>query len=135
MFRPSKAPDSSFIKTCALLDSASSASLVSEKLAKMLNLPRSSQSTHISGVAGLMKSSPIQSITTFSIVTSHPPGEDIEITAIVVPRVTCDLPLKTVTFDLSWKHLSDIQLADPDFGLPGRVDLLLGVEVFAAVML
>ena len=101
----------------------------------MLNLPRSSQSTHISGVAGLMKSSPIQSITTFSIVTSYPPGEDIEITATVVPRVTCALPLKPVTFDLSWKHLSDIQLADPDFGLPGRVDLLLGVEVFAAVML
>lgn len=98
----------------------------------MLNLPRSSQSMYISGVAGLMKSSPIQPITTFSIITSHPPGEDI---VIVVPRVTCDLPLKPVTFDLSWKHLSDVQLADPDYGLPGRVDLLLGVEVFAAVML
>ena len=106
--------------------------IVSEELAQMLNLPRSSQSMHISGVPGLTKSSPIQSITTFGIVTSHPPGEDIEITAIVVPRVTYDLPLKPVTSDLSWKHLSDVQLADPDFGLPGRVDLLLGVEVFAS---
>ena len=87
-----KAPDGSFVKACALLDSASSASFISEKLAQMQNLPRSSQSTHISEVASLIKSSPIQSITTFSIVTSHSPGEDIEIITIVVPRVTYDLP-------------------------------------------
>ena len=36
--------------------------------------------------------------------------------------VTCDLP---VSFDLSWNWL-----ADPDLASPGRVDILLGVEVF-----
>jgi hypothetical protein len=31
--------------------------------------------------------------------------------------------------------LSDVTLADPNFGLPSRIDLLLGVDVFTAVIL
>ncbi len=42
-------------------------------------------------------------------------------------RVTCELPLP---FDRRWSHLSGLQLADSKFGRPGRIDLLLGVEVF-----
>ena len=55
--------------------------------------------------------------------------------AIVVPRVTCDLPVHLITFSPSWTHLYDIPLADPDFGCPGRVDILLGVDVFTAALL
>ena len=52
-----------------------------------------------------------------------------------MPRVTSDLPLQYVPADQKWSHLSGIQLSDPDFGKPGRIDLLLGVEVFAEVVL
>ena len=31
--------------------------------------------------------------------------------------------------------MSGLQLADPEFGKPGRVDLLLGVDVFTEVMM
>jgi hypothetical protein len=31
--------------------------------------------------------------------------------------------------------LSDIPLADPDFGRPGRIDILLGVDVFVETLL
>ena len=82
-----------------------------------------------------MKSSPPQSIANFSINTSNPPGERIDLTAVVVPRVVCELPLQPIPFDLTWNHLSDISLADPDFATPSKVDLLLGVEVFVAVLL
>ena len=52
----------------------------------------------------------------------------------MVPRVTCNLPLHLVPFNLEWKRLADIPLADPDFGRPGRIDLLLGVDVFVEVL-
>ncbi len=52
------APDGSTVKARALLDSASSASFVSERLAQSLCLPRSPLSARISGVAGLMHKSP-----------------------------------------------------------------------------
>ena len=34
----------------------------------------------------------------------------------------------------SWEHLKDVELADPQFGIPGRIDILLGIEVFASVL-
>ena len=37
-------------------------------------------------------------------------------------------------FDLGWMHLVDLPLADPDYGRPGRIDILLGVDVFMEVL-
>ncbi len=49
--------------------------------------------------------------------------------------MTCDLPISPVPFDWSWSHLTNIPLADPAFGQPGRIDILLGVDVFVDVLL
>ena len=51
-----------------------------------------------------------------------------------MPRVTCDLPLHPVSFNQSWNNLEDLPLADPDFGRRGRIDLLLGVDVFVGTL-
>ena len=59
----------------------------------------------------------------------------MDLTAIIVPKVTCDLPLYPVPFSSSWNHFSDIPLADATFGQPGHIDLLLGVDVFVDVLL
>ena len=40
-----------------------------------------------------------------------------------------------IPLDLNWDHLNDIPLADPDFATPFRIDVLLGVEIFVAVLL
>ena len=77
----------------------------------------------------------MQSIASFNIASLHSPSNKIGITAVVVPCVICDLPLHPIPFDLKWNHLSGIQLADPKFGLSGRVDILLGVEVLIQVMM
>ena len=54
---------------------------------------------------------------------------------IVVPKVTCDLPFSPIPFKAEWSHLSDLELADPGFGRPGRIDILLGIDVFVVVLL
>ena len=33
-----------------------------------------------------------------------------------------------------WRHLKDIQLADPDYNTPGRSDIFLGVETFVEII-
>ena len=120
------APNGSSVTASALLDSASSASFMSERLSKF-SFPQSQQNTKISGVAGVWHSSPLQAIANFSISPVSDPAIRFSVTAIVVPRVTCNLPLIPIPFDLKWTHLNDLPLADPDFGRPGRVDMLLGV--------
>ena len=123
------------IEARAILDSASSASFISERLARCLCLPRSRQSTAITGVAGLSQRSHTSSVTCFSVSGVRSPHQVVKVTAVVVPRVTCDLPIHPIKFESSWTHLSNIELADPDFGSPGRIDVLLGIDVFVEVLL
>ena len=127
-------PNGSSSEARAILDSASSASFISDHLAGILNLPRSSQNTHITGIAGLSHKSPTQNITNFVVSLSRSPSPRIQVSAIIVPEVTCDLPLHSVPFDLKWDYLSHLQLADPDFGRSGRIDVLLGIDIFTNVM-
>ena len=35
----------------------------------------------------------------------------------------------SATTSKKWKHLTDLQLADPTFGKPGGIDILLGVDI------
>ena len=51
--------------------------------------------------------------------------------ASVVPKVTADLPTIPVSPVTQRKHLSGLELADPDYGTPARVDILLGGDVFS----
>ena len=62
-------------------------------------------------------------------------GKTMAVEAVVLPQVTTNLPSCLVPFNHKWKHLSNIRLADPDFGTPGSVDLLLGADVFSRTML
>ena len=129
-----EAPDGSSVEARALLDKGSSASFVSTRLAQSSRLPRSHQSVRISGVAGLACNSSSRHIATFNVSSLHSPHRKLNMSAVIVPRVTCDLPLHPTPLDRKWDHLARIQLADPGFGDPGRIDLLLGVKVFAEVM-
>ena len=49
--------------------------------------------------------------------------------------MTCDLPLQPVCNSSRWNHLLNLSLADPDFGIPGRIDSLLGADMYADVLL
>ena len=57
------------------------------------------------------------------------------VTAVIVSRVTSDLPLQPIPLNQTWSYLAGLQLADPNFGSPGKIDLLLGVEIFADAVL
>ena len=127
-------PDGSSVEARALLDNASSASFVSERLVQSLSLPRFNQHVRVSGIGGISQRAPIQSISSFEISAVGPNKRKMGISAVIVPKVTCDLPLAPVPFKSNWKHISDLPLADPGFGQPGRIDLLLGVDVFIDVL-
>ena len=34
-----------------------------------------------------------------------------------------------------WEHLANVSLADPDFGMPGRIEVLLGIDVYIGALL
>ena len=87
----------------------------------------------ISGITGFSHNSPLQAVGSLSISAVQIPSKKFKMTAIVVPCVMCDLPLHPIPFDLKWRQLEGIPLVDPDFGLPGKIDILLRVDIFVDV--
>ena len=92
-------PDGLTTQARALLDSASSTSFVSERLVQRLRLPRRSQLAHIAGIGGVSHRTLSQSVVHFAITHSAARGKTFNIQAIVLPRVTSELPLRPVIFD------------------------------------
>ena len=108
-----ESPKGFSIEARGILDSASSASFVSERLTQTLRLKRSNCNAKISGIAGISHPSSTQSIASFIIAPIHSPNKKMNLSAIVVPHVTCDLPVVPIPLDPSWSHISNLRLADP----------------------
>ena len=49
---------------------------------------------------------------------------------MVIPTVTTNVSYTSVPLNNNWKHISNFQLADPDFGTPRNIDLIPGANVF-----
>ena len=55
--------------------------------------------------------------------------------AIVVPKVTCELPLTGANHLKDLVLFKDLELADPLFYKPGKIDVLLGCNVYQDLLL
>jgi len=89
----------------------------------------------ISGIGGNLSPLSPRGAVDFRITSLKSGGRRFPVQAIVLRKVTSDLPSSPTPLNDKWKHLSGLELADPDFGTPGTIDLLLGTEVFGQVVL
>ena len=55
--------------------------------------------------------------------------------AVLVDQASNEPPLKSVPGAQNWELIKDLKLADPSFFQPGRIDAILGTDVFKYVML
>ncbi|XP_061391738.1 uncharacterized protein LOC133327189 [Musca vetustissima] len=117
-------------KIRALIDPCSDDTFISSRIQKMLKLPTSSVSADISGLGGghLTNCSKIAYV---SISSTKNDSFSMELEAFVVPEVTGNIPLETVCIG----ELPDLDLADQKFYQSGPVDMLLGGNVYPAILL
>ena len=113
----------------AFIDGGSSVTLVTNKLKKALALKPSGGSLSIDGVAGFVGETqhPIVNLT---ISSNYDKSWERNISAIAMPKVIRDLPLKDASVVKNMPHLQGIVLADPLYHKIGPVDILLGLNVF-----
>ncbi|XP_046142128.1 uncharacterized protein LOC123987879 [Osmia bicornis bicornis] len=111
----------------ALLDPGSESSFVSEKVAQSLQLQRKSVRVLLTGYqeksVGMAKHE-------VSVELTSCADSDFRITlnALVTRKVTSPTPSHPVE-DHPWIHTRELPLADPEFRLARRVDVLLGADV------
>lgn len=116
----------------ALIDPGSQASFVSERATQLLKLKRKPAQGRVIGVGSTETN--ISHMVQLEILSRHDEGFSLNINAYVLAgHLTSKLPSKTINAQ-PWPHLSKLNLADPEFFTPGKIDLLLGVEVYTEIL-
>ncbi|XP_065075911.1 uncharacterized protein LOC135699568 [Ochlerotatus camptorhynchus] len=109
-----------------LLDTGSQPNAISERLCQQLHLNRRSVNVPIAGVDGTVTNAKHE---VTAEVRSRVSDFREVIDFLVLRKVTSDTP--SVPFNASELKLpNDLPLADPDFGTPRRVDMIIGAAHF-----
>ncbi|XP_075150683.1 uncharacterized protein LOC142224783 [Haematobia irritans] len=117
----------------ALIDSGSQGSFISERIFNILKLPFQAIEAEIAGLNGVTTAK-ASKLATFSISPRFDSNLEVSITALVVPRLSGDLPTTSVNPSIL-VDFPNMQLADPQFYESNRIDLLIGVDLFNNIML
>ena len=118
----------------ALLDTGATLSLISTKAMKSLGLTKQGTSVFIKGVDSV-KNSPARPIVSVRVSSLCRKDWSQQVNVAVTPEVTPDLPLQGASSIRDLPHIQGLQLADPHFDQPGRVDLLLGEDSMSDILL
>ncbi|XP_011883957.1 PREDICTED: uncharacterized protein LOC105571095 [Vollenhovia emeryi] len=116
----------------ALVDQGSEITLITERLAQSLRLPRIKSSISLVGV-GAQRSNKTKGQVSFKIKPHFPSNSEYFVSAHILPRLTGSL-LSMQTETVTWPHLQDLRLADKDFTSPEHIDLILGADVYAQIL-
>ncbi|XP_071577990.1 uncharacterized protein [Temnothorax nylanderi] len=112
----------------ALVDQGTESSLVSESLVQRLKLLRSPTSVAVFGVGG-KRTGRARGRVALDI-SPRDGGPSILVLALILPRLT----FYGGGVSATWPHLHGLELADPDFSASDPVEMLLGADVFAAIL-
>ena len=128
------APGGQTIQARALIDPGATLSLVSNKVTQQLQLPLSKARIAFTGVQGTpCKTSNHLTDLVLSPVQGGQPR--VTVTAAVVTKVTDNLPAQELPAVKELPHLQGLELADPRFHIPARIDLLIGAEVYPRLLM
>lgn len=117
----------------ALIDQGSQATFITTSAKNLLNLPSTSVEIPIIGI-GNNPAEKIRQLAPIKIQSLVDKSFTIEINALVMSTITKVRPPERASY-ASWSHLNGITLADPTCCKPGKIDLLLGADVFSQIIL
>lgn len=115
----------------ALLDQGSQASFVTEATAQLLGLKRTPVNAWVSGLGdGDLR---IKHLVLVQVESRHNPCLSIQVEAYVLSSFTAMLPASNINKPV-WPDIENVPLADPEYTSPGRIDILLGAEVYSKAL-
>jgi len=110
----------------ALLDSGSQSNFITEDMAQTLSIKREKVNCSVSGIQ--LSSHTARTAITIKL-TSRFNDYQSEINCLVLSKLTSNIPIKSINLH-NLKIPEGIELADPLFTQPQKIDLILGAGVF-----
>ena len=113
----------------ALLDSGSTLSICTDQLARQLRLHKTGKQVAIRGIKS-KDSSKLHPMRRVTLASEHQPEWRAEIKLASMPEVIRELPLQHAPGIRDLHHLRQLKLADEHFDRPGKIELLLGQNIY-----
>ncbi|XP_053611107.1 uncharacterized protein LOC128675613 [Plodia interpunctella] len=117
----------------ALVDQGSQGSFISEAAAQLLKLNRTPVTGKISGISNTSVVT-TKSMVTLTVHSTKDQASTFKVNAYVLKKLTSLLPSREFPQD-TWPSSKQLDLADPNFHKPGSIDVLLGADVHAYILL
>ena len=121
------------VKARALIDSGASLSLLSHKVAQTLGLPMHPSNLQLTGVSGLL-SKPVKFFTSLTLSPLLNRDKKIPCNPAVVQQVTANIPGEKMEPVHDLPHLLGLHLADAQYNIPDKIDILLGADMAPSIM-
>lgn len=120
----------------SLIDQGSQASFVTESAVQLMGLKKISTNGSVSGIGGDQHQSmiSIDSMVFIKVKSRVDPSYTVTVKAYVLKKLTSLLPEKKVVANV-FASISSLELADPSFDIPNKIDLLLGAEIYGQILL
>lgn len=121
-----------YIELRTLIDQGSTTSFISEDAIQRLKLPRTRNSTEVTGI-GASKAGKIHGCASICIKPRYPSTFEVPVDALILEKLT--------TYDANsnddtkWDHLQGLILADPTYYKSGAIDMIIGADIFATIVL
>lgn len=128
-----KASNGDYIVLRAMFDQGSQGTFITEEAAQLLKLKRIKINAEVDGFAET-KSTKSTSMIKIEVESMTNANFKTNIETLVVKKITKPLPQEPVNID-SWEHLKNIELADPKFNIPAKVDISIGSDSFGEFVL
>ena len=126
-------PNGEELEARALIDSGAGISLVTNKVATLLNLPLEPTRTRLAVAQGKV-TEPLKYITTLQISPRHNRGLKLSCTPAVAGTVTAIIPPQPISSSVTdMVHLIGLHLADTTYNVPGNIDIILGTDMIPSI--
>nr|XP_041632294.1 uncharacterized protein LOC121502657 [Drosophila kikkawai] len=110
-----------------LLDTGSTITMVSESFIQRIGISRSHARISVVGL-GASPAGVSRGRATFTLL-SRTTTASVEVTGLIMSSLTSLLPAQQVKSSSSiWNKIRRLPLADPTFGAPGKIDVILGAD-------
>lgn len=116
----------------ALCDSGSQITFITEHCMQQLKLKRQKFDMNIAG-AGDVPGPCTRGMAKLQMKSRHEIDFSLQVDAFVLAKITAELPSRRIKMN-EWNHLRGLKLSDPNFGTPGNIDLLIGVDVWSSII-
>ena len=126
-----KGPGGREVRARALLDGAAGLSIITQRMAKILNLPLHSSKTELTTVQDADGGG--AELLTEVTLSPLDGQQEIPCRLAVLKSIISTTPLKPFPPVQDFPHLWGLPLADPNYHVPGPVDILLGSNVWLKI--